>query len=139
MTTARKFCGFSLILAALPCLLSAQTTVILSTSPNPSVLGVPVVLSVAVTPSNATGHVTFYDGVAVLGTKSLASGATSFSTILLSAGIHQLKAYYGGDSANAAATSNGVVTGSFRPSTPNRAPVSLSGPRSILPPLLCSR
>src|ERR1017187_8170720 len=111
MTTARKLSGFSsllLILAALPHLLTAQTTVALSTSANPSIFGAPVVLSAAVTPATATGRVTFYDGVTVLGTKPLASGAASLSTILLSAGPHKLKTYYGGDGTNAAATSNVV-------------------------------
>ena len=108
MTTARKL-PLLLILAALPHLLNAQTTVTLSASPNPSIFGTSVTLSAAVSPATATGRVTFYDGVNVLGTKALVSGATSISTILLTAGSHKIKAYYGGDTSNAAATSN-VVT-----------------------------
>jgi hypothetical protein len=110
--TTRKLSGFStllLILAALPQLSTAQTTVTLLQPTSPSLLGVPVVLGAAVTPATATGHVTFYDGVTVLGTKPLTSGAASISTILLTAGSHKLKAYYGGDASNAAATSN-VIT-----------------------------
>jgi len=95
------------LLAALPHL-DAQTTVTLATSPNPSIFGAPVVLGAAVTPSTAAGRVTFYDGVTVLGTKPLVSGAASLSTILLPAGTRQLKAYYAGDASNAAATSNVV-------------------------------
>src|ERR1700676_5498379 len=99
-TDARKLSGISpllLILAALPHLLNAQTTVTLSASPNPSIFGTAVLLSAAVTPATATGRVTFYDGVNLVGTKALVSGAVSMSTSLLPAGSHKLKAYYGGD------------------------------------------
>jgi len=60
-----------LLLAALAHLSLAQTTVTLATSSNPSIFGAPVVLTAIVAPSNASGRVTFYDGVAVLGTASL--------------------------------------------------------------------
>ena len=94
------------LLAALPLLLEAQTGVTLSSTPNPSRFGAPVALTATVTPSTATGRVTFYDGVTMLGAKPLVSGAASLSTILLPAGTRQLKAYYAGDASNAAATSN---------------------------------
>ena len=97
------------LLAALPYLLPAQTTVSLSTSLNPSKFGAAVILSATVTPATAAGRVTFYDGVTVLGTKALVSGAASISTIALPAGSRKLRAYYAGGGANAAATSN-VVT-----------------------------
>src|SRR5512140_3728437 len=102
-----RFLSLFLLLSALPHLLDAQTTVTLSTSPNPSIFGAPVVLTANVTPPNATGRVTFYDGVAILGTTPLVSGRASISTILLPPGSRKLRAYYAGD--NAAATSN-VVT-----------------------------
>src|ERR1039457_1513547 len=89
MIAARKLSGFSqwfLLLAALPHLLDAQTAVTLATSPNPSVFGAPVVLTATVTPSNATGRVTFYDGVTLLGTKPLSAGTASIFTVLLPAG-----------------------------------------------------
>lgn len=95
------------LLAALPHLLPAQTTVTLSSTPNLSRFGAAVVLSATVTPASASGRVTFYDGVTVLGTKSLVSGVASISTIALPAGSRKLRAYYAG--ANPAATSN-VVT-----------------------------
>jgi hypothetical protein len=63
---SHKFSGFPslfLLLATLPQLLDAQTTVTLSTSSNSSIFGAPVVLTAAVTPLNATSRVTFYDGV----------------------------------------------------------------------------
>jgi hypothetical protein len=50
------------------------------------------------------GRVTFYDGVSVLGTATLANGQASFTTSLLPSGTRLLRAYYGG-------------SGSFSPST----------------------
>jgi hypothetical protein len=76
---AHKLSGISFLLLALSVLPQAaqgtsQTTLTLAVSPNPSSLGVPVTLTATVAPSNATGHVTFYDGVTVLGTRQLAGG-----------------------------------------------------------------
>src|ERR1017187_10443742 len=96
-----------LLLSAVPCLLPAQTTVTLSTSPNPSIFGAPVLMTATVTPATATAKVTFYDGVTVLGTKSLVSGVASLSTIALPAGSRKLRAYYAGS--GAVASSNVVA------------------------------
>src|SRR5450631_405487 len=88
MMAARKRSGFPKLfwlLAALPHLLGAQTTLTLSTSPNPSRFGALVVLTATVTPSTATGRVTFYDGVTVLGTAPVISGKASISTVSLPA------------------------------------------------------
>ena len=89
----------------------ALSSVTLTAAPNPSVFGKAVILTAAVTPSAATGKVTFYGGVTVLGTSTLASGAASLSTILLPAGSGKLKAYYGGDSSHLASASNVVAQG----------------------------
>jgi hypothetical protein len=130
MTTARKLSSSSallLVLAALPNL-TAQTTVALTGPASPVLFGAPVTLTATVTPATATGKVTFYDGVTVLGTKPLTSGAASISTILLTAGSHtKLKAYYGGDSSNAAATSNAIsltVSAQFSAGFAIRNPIS---------------
>jgi uncharacterized protein YjdB len=84
------------------------TSVILSSSANPSVYGQSVTLSAAVTPSTATGTVTFYDGVAILGTAPVSNGRTAFTTGLLPAGAQSLRAYYAGDANNAAGTSSAI-------------------------------
>ncbi len=47
--------------------------------------------------AGATGKVTFYDGSAVLGISSVASGQAKFTTSLLLAGTHNLHAHYSGD------------------------------------------
>jgi hypothetical protein len=116
MATSKLF----LILTTLPGLLGAQTTITLTTTPNPSRFGAPVVLRASIAPgavggnSNvATGKVTFYDGVTILGTTPLVpngiNSAASLSTILLPAGNRHLKAYYTGD-ANHSPTTSSVVT-----------------------------
>ena len=87
------------LLAALPLplLLDAQTSVTLSSTPNPSIFGTPVTLTAPATYIGSTGHVTFFDGVNIVGSKPVTSGAASFSTTLLSAGSHKLTAYYRDD------------------------------------------
>src|SRR3954453_10363579 len=96
--TTRKFLGIPTQLLFLTALAHAQIT--LTTSQNPSTFGAPVTLTATVTPLNATGRVTFYDGVTILGTKPLSAGTASISTILLPAGTRKLTAYYSGDATN---------------------------------------
>jgi uncharacterized repeat protein (TIGR01451 family) len=96
------------LLLALPAFLSGATpnTVSLVSSPNPSNYGQVVTLTATVLPSNATGNVTFYDGVTVLGTSTISNGEASMSTLLLPAGNNQqLTAYYSGGGINAPSTS----------------------------------
>ena len=117
---AYKPSSISILLLALSVLPQAaqglsQTTLTIAASPNPSTFGAPVTLIASVIPSNATGRVTFYDGVTILGTKPLSGGSTSFLTGLLTTGPHKLHAYYAGDSSNAAALSNVVAQGGQRP------------------------
>src|SRR4026207_2208764 len=85
--------GFAALL--LPVAIFAQstpTTLVLTNSPTPSVFGQAVTLTAAVSPSGATGHVTFYDGVTVLGAAPLAGGQASLITIMLSSSGHALRA-----------------------------------------------
>jgi hypothetical protein len=120
-----------LIFSALPCLLAAQTSVNLTVYPNPSVFGAPVTLTAAVTPASTTGRVTFFDGVTMLGTRSLFFGAVSISTILLPAGIRKLTALYNGG-ANVSFTSNVV---SQRVNAVAGGGLLVQSPLSILPVL----
>jgi hypothetical protein len=112
------------LLLALPGLLiggSTPSSIALSSSPNPSVLGRPVNFTAVVAPPTATGNVTFYDGTTVLGTAALTGGQATFSTIFLPSGHRSLDAYYGGDANYAASTSvkvaqtvNAVPGGGFQ-------------------------
>ncbi len=55
------------------------TTTALAAAPNPSTFGQPVTLTATVSPSAATGQVTFYDGTTVLGVGTLAGGTATLS------------------------------------------------------------
>ena len=73
------------------------TTTTLTSSASPVVYGHTVTLTATVTPSTATGKVTFYDGTTVLGTTTITSGQAVFTTTLLASGVRSLRAYYVGD------------------------------------------
>ncbi|MGE8942719.1 Ig-like domain repeat protein [Leptospira interrogans] len=83
----------------------AAASVVLTSTPNPAFEGQPVVLTATVSPSVATGTVTFRDGPDVLGATSLSGGTATLSTASLMAGAHTLTATYNGDASYAASTS----------------------------------
>jgi uncharacterized repeat protein (TIGR01451 family) len=98
-----------LVVAMLPvrvAALSPSTTTLVS-SPNPSTFGQAVTLTATVSPAAASGKVTFYDGVTVLGTGTLSGGKAALVTGL-SSGNRLLRAYYAGDGNFAAGTSETV-------------------------------
>ena len=80
-------------------------SITLATSANPAVYGKPLSLTASVSPGTATGKVTFYDGVAILGIGTLTAGQATLTTTLLPAGARSLKAYYSGDANNRPSTS----------------------------------
>jgi Big-like domain-containing protein len=90
-----------------------QSATVLSSSPNPSVLGNPVTLTAVVSPAapatgTATGTVTFMEGPTTLGTAMLSGGQATLTTAALGVGHHPISAAYGGDPAFLASTSNTV-------------------------------
>ncbi len=88
----------------------AATTTTLGSSPNPSTLGQSVTLTATVSPSAATGTVTFLDGSSSLGTTTVgAGGVAAFSTSSLAVGTHQLTATYNGDANYSPSTSPAVT------------------------------
>jgi hypothetical protein len=99
-----------------------NTTTALLSSPNPSVYGQTVNLSATVSPSTATGTITFNDGANAIGTGTLP--AASMATGALSVGSHSLTASYPGDSNHNASTSNTVTHVVNKANTST----SLSGP-----------
>jgi sugar lactone lactonase YvrE len=99
----------------------APSSVSVSATPNPSIYGQAVTLTATVT-AGASGMVTFYDGVAMLGVANISGGQATWTTRLLPAGVRSLHAYYGGDgtyapsmSANISQTVNAVAAGGFQP------------------------
>jgi hypothetical protein len=79
---------------------AAQSSVVLTSSANPSTYGQAVILTATVSPPTATGSVTFYDGVKVLEIEPLSGGQAQLHTALLVSGVRSILAYYGGDSNN---------------------------------------
>jgi hypothetical protein len=84
----------------------ATTAISLTSLPNPSAFGQNVTLTAAVTPGNAEGTVTFYDGVTVLGAGSLSGGVATLDLTTLSLGLHpSMTAAYGGSANYTGSTS----------------------------------
>src|SRR5579871_5140611 len=88
---------------------TSSTTTTLAATPSSATLGQPVTLTATISPSSATGTVTFKDGSAALGSTTLTSGIATYTTSTLSAGSHTLTAVYGGDAKNAISTSSPVT------------------------------
>ncbi len=86
-----------------------RTTTTLTTSSASAILGKTVTLTAAVSPSTATGKVTFYDGASVLGIAALSEGSATWKTALLNAGSHSLTARYDGDANDAQSLSAKVL------------------------------
>jgi uncharacterized protein YjdB len=84
----------------------SSSSVTLASSSNPSTYGSSVMFTATVTPSAATGTVTFKDGSTTLGTGTISSGKATFSTSTLSAGSHSVTASYGGDASYNGSTSS---------------------------------
>jgi len=78
----------------------AQSQVTLTSSLNPINLGQPVTLTATVSGASG-GKVTFYDGVSILGTRTLSSGQSTLTTTLLAFGARALYARYSGDASHA--------------------------------------
>ena len=87
---------------------TADTSVTLLSSANPSVAGTAVTFSANVVShgQSATGSVTFLDGSTVLGVASVIGGAANLSVKSLAAGQHAIIARYGGDSGTQVSTSS---------------------------------
>ena len=83
------FIGMVCMGAAAP----TTSTVTLASSSNPVVVfGQPLTLTATVSSTSATGKVTFYDGVTILGIATLSSGQATLTTTLLPTGKRSLKA-----------------------------------------------
>jgi hypothetical protein len=83
---------------------STPTSVSLASSAPTAPAG-SVTFTATVTPSAATGTVTFFDGSSPIGTASVSAGSATFTTITLMIRDHNIKASYGGDATYAASTS----------------------------------
>ncbi len=87
----------------------ASTATSLTSSVNPSLIGASTTLAASVTPTIATGIVTFKDGTTTLGTSTVTSGVATLAKSFATSGTHNLTAVYGGDTKNATSTSNALA------------------------------
>jgi hypothetical protein len=76
------------------------TTVTLDSLSNPSLYGAPAKFTATVSPSGATGTITFKDGATALGTVALSGDTSVLSTSTLSGGSHAITALYNGDTSH---------------------------------------
>ncbi|RPE37315.1 YVTN family beta-propeller protein [Streptomyces sp. Ag109_O5-1] len=111
----------------------ANTTTVLTSSPDPSVLGQAKVLTATVSATapgagTPSGTVTFFDGMTSLGTGALdGSGVATLSVSNLSVGSHTLTATYGG-SANFNGSTSAVDTQTVNPANTMTALTSSPDP-----------
>lgn len=82
-----------------------STSIALTASPNPSTAGQATVLTATVSPTTATGVVTFFDGNSMLGSQTLSAGVAALSVYTLSPGTHSIGVLYNGDSTCTGGTS----------------------------------
>jgi hypothetical protein len=114
---------------------TTASTITLASSQNPSSYLQSSTLTATVSPSFATGTVTFEDNGTVLGTRPLVNGQASLTTGQLASGTQSLKAYYSGSSAFSGSSSailiqtvNAVPTTGFQSAVSYNADI---GPYSI--------
>ena len=96
----------------------ATSTVMLTSSVNPSGLGQLVTFTATISAPPATGTVEFRDGATPIGTVAVSGNSASIATSGLSPGVHPISAVYSGDVNISGSTSNTVMQ------TVNSAPLS---------------
>jgi RHS repeat-associated protein len=94
-----------LILGTNSALALTATTTVLTSSINPSYVSQNTVLTATVTPSAATGTVTFKDGSTTLGTGTISAGVATLTKSFTTTGSHSLTAVYAGNTTYATSTS----------------------------------
>ena len=84
------------------------TTTTLGASATKIEYGAKLTLMAKVSPSSATGTVTFYSGTKAIGKSALSGGSVKFSLSSLAVGSDEVKAVYSGSSTDASSTSKSV-------------------------------
>lgn len=106
-----------------------QTTTTVTSSANPSPFGQNFTLTATVSPSSATGTVTFNDGSAALGKATIANGSATLTvsgTQCLNVGAHSITGVYSGDTADSASTSSALAL-TISPNGATGSPVITTG------------
>lgn len=102
-------CGNSASSSSSSTTTTTATTTTLAASSVSVTYGTSVTLTATVSPTAATGTVTFYDGSTSLGSVTLSSSTASLTTSSLSVGTHTVTASYGGSSTYSSSTSSSVT------------------------------
>ena len=106
---------------------STPDTVVLQVVPSSLFIGDSPTLTANISPAEATGTVTFFDGTSLIGSASVTGGAASFVDSLIASGSHSLTAVYSGDTAYISNTSSPeIVTVGNPGSTPTTTTLTLS-------------
>jgi len=102
--------GSGLIDARAAANLKANTATTVISGLNPATFGDPVRFTAKVSPSTATGTVTFKDAATILGPPTaLSGGSAAYSTAILAVGSHSITAVYAGDASYNGSTSPVLV------------------------------
>lgn len=101
---------------------AVTSSVLLTSSVNPSSFGGSTTLTATVSGSSPSGSVSFQDGALTLGSVTLSGGVATLQIASLAVGAHSLTAVYGGDSNNLGSNS-AVLSQTVNPAT---ASVTLS-------------
>jgi hypothetical protein len=102
-------------------------SVVLQVDPSTLFIGYSATLMATVSPAQATGTVTFYDGTILLGSASVTGGTASLVHPFMVSGSQSLTAFYSGDTEYPASTSNPVLVNVGNPgSTSSTTTLTLS-------------
>jgi uncharacterized protein (TIGR03437 family) len=88
---------------------STPTAVTAQSSSNPAILGKSVTFTATIQPTAATGVVTWYEGISVIGVSAIKNGQATLTTDLLPFGESSVKAFYHGDETFQPSTSSPFV------------------------------
>jgi hypothetical protein len=88
----------------------APTTTVLQVGPNPSIYGQPVTITATITPTGASGTVTFSLDGAVQPPVTISGGTAVLTTSKLAVGTRSISAAYSGDSNFVLSTAAGIQT-----------------------------
>jgi uncharacterized protein (TIGR03437 family) len=113
----------------------AVVTTALTSSANPASIAESVLLTATLSPSLATGSVTFLDGGATLAIRTLANGKASLPIATLLPGVHFLKAFYNGD-ANVPPAASPILSQTITSPSPSQITLtSSSNPATLGQPV----
>src|SRR2546426_459115 len=110
---------------------SAATTILISSSANPSIFGYSITFTATVNSTATTGTVTFYNGTQTLSTGTLSGGTATYSTSAFAPGSYSITASYSGDTNYLPSTSGAITQTVNAPATATITLVSSVNPSTL--------